>query len=154
MIVMSIWRFTSNGRINHVGDAAYASRSGISHPATLTIQVKLGEHAFPSGETSLAICPRIPNNPPHIQWWDHHSKQRSNDGCTIHGRIRIRGRWILQQRRLLQYLLQGLGTSKYMPRVLFCDNLDDISLAKNSTHAKANHVDGQLHFVRDPPGLE
>ena len=45
----------------------------------------------------------------------------------------------------LQYLLQDLGMSKYMPTVLFCGNQDAISLAKNSTHhVKTNHVDVQL----------
>jgi len=50
----------------------------------------------------------------------------------------------------LQHLLRDLEMSKYASKMLFCNNQGTISLAKNPTHhAKTNHVDLQLHFIRD-----
>jgi len=71
-------------------------------------------------------------------------KQRTNNGCAIQSQIR--GAMALAAKEIwLQYLLQDLGMSKYMPTVLCCGNQDAISLAKNSTHhVKTNHVDVQL----------
>jgi hypothetical protein len=46
------------------------------------------------------------------------------------------------------YLLKDLGMSKYAPTILYSDNQGAISLEKNPTHhAKAKHVNVQLHFI-------
>ena len=50
----------------------------------------------------------------------------------------------------LRKILEEIGEKQIQPRVIYCDNVSAINLAKNLVHhSRTKHFDMKYHFIRD-----